>query len=386
LTRPCANWKNDSQTIQADQNRCRARLPRRPHPRRGRSQGQGRGAQAEDRIDGRRFGPAGVALDERLLELPNLPHPSVPVGKDDSENRVIREEGVKRSFASRPSRTGIRARAGASSTSTAGSRSPVHASTSSKIGARGCSGRSSASCWTCTPAATAIPKSCRPTWSGARPGGHRQSAQFRRQPVPRRDRGFLVHSTAEVPVTKPVSRRDPGGRQAAHQTRGLPPLASGANRWRLVATPAASNAATSLTKSSWSSSCARSLRWTSSRACLPTLKTCSRRWSCPTGWSRCVPAICRSRPWSSSTWNCGRPAVASAGGQLLLQLRRVPGPAGQDPFPRRSGKDPLRAHLNGSGLACPAPWSGVLETYQRADGRLDVPAVLRPYFGTRSSG
>jgi seryl-tRNA synthetase len=36
--------------------------------------------------------------DAKLLELPNLPHPSVPVGKDDSENKVVREEGSKRAF------------------------------------------------------------------------------------------------------------------------------------------------------------------------------------------------------------------------------------------------------------------------------------------------
>ncbi len=36
-------------------------------------------------------------LSEKLLELPNLPHPSVPDGKDDSENKILREEGSKRS-------------------------------------------------------------------------------------------------------------------------------------------------------------------------------------------------------------------------------------------------------------------------------------------------
>jgi seryl-tRNA synthetase len=37
--------------------------------------------------------------------------------------------------------------------------------------------------------------------------------------------------------------------------------------------------------------------------------------------------------------------------------------------------------LNGSGLALPRTLIAVLETYQRADGRLDVPHVLRPYLG-----
>ena len=37
--------------------------------------------------------------------------------------------------------------------------------------------------------------------------------------------------------------------------------------------------------------------------------------------------------------------------------------------------------LNGSGLALPRTLIAVLETYQRADGKLDVPEALRPYFG-----
>jgi seryl-tRNA synthetase len=37
--------------------------------------------------------------------------------------------------------------------------------------------------------------------------------------------------------------------------------------------------------------------------------------------------------------------------------------------------------LNGSGLALPRTLIGVIETYQRADGKLDIPAVLQPYFG-----
>jgi seryl-tRNA synthetase len=37
--------------------------------------------------------------------------------------------------------------------------------------------------------------------------------------------------------------------------------------------------------------------------------------------------------------------------------------------------------LNGSGLALPRTLIAVLETYQRADGKLDVPDALRPYFG-----
>ena len=39
---------------------------------------------------------------QRLLELPNLPHPDVPVGKDEAENVVIRTEGTPPTFAFSP--------------------------------------------------------------------------------------------------------------------------------------------------------------------------------------------------------------------------------------------------------------------------------------------
>ena len=37
----------------------------------------------------------------------------------------------------------------------------------------------------------------------------------------------------------------------------------------------------------------------------------ARRWSCPTAWCRCAPATCRSRRWPSSTSSSGRPAATS---------------------------------------------------------------------------
>jgi seryl-tRNA synthetase len=45
------------------------------------------------------------------------------------------------------------------------------------------------------------------------------------------------------------------------------------------------------------------------------------------------------------------------------------------------GKNRFVHTLNGSGLALPRTLIAVLETYQRSDGRIDVPVVLRPYFG-----
>jgi len=49
----------------------------------------------------------------------------------------------------------------------------------------------------------------------------------------------------------------------------------------------------------------------------------------------------------------------------------------------KSGKDkPRYVHtLNGSGLALPRTLIAVMENYQRADGSIEVPKVLRPYLG-----
>jgi seryl-tRNA synthetase len=49
--------------------------------------------------------------------------------------------------------------------------------------------------------------------------------------------------------------------------------------------------------------------------------------------------------------------------------------------PAPGAKPELVHTLNGSGLALPRVLLAVLETYQRADGSVEVPAVLRPYVG-----
>ena len=37
--------------------------------------------------------------------------------------------------------------------------------------------------------------------------------------------------------------------------------------------------------------------------------------------------------------------------------------------------------LNGSGLAVPRVWAGIVETYRQADGSVRIPKVLQPYMG-----
>jgi seryl-tRNA synthetase len=95
--------KNDSQTIQADQNRLSREIAKAPSPE-AREEAKAKGAALKQKIESLAADLAQQeqALDDRLLELPNLPHPSVPVGKDESENRVVREEGQKRSYAFAP--------------------------------------------------------------------------------------------------------------------------------------------------------------------------------------------------------------------------------------------------------------------------------------------
>jgi seryl-tRNA synthetase len=50
------------------------------------------------RLEESGLAPLETELHELLLHIPNIPDPKTPVGKDESENVVIREEGVKRTF------------------------------------------------------------------------------------------------------------------------------------------------------------------------------------------------------------------------------------------------------------------------------------------------
>jgi seryl-tRNA synthetase len=46
-----------------------------------------------------------------------------------------------------------------------------------------------------------------------------------------------------------------------------------------------------------------------------------------------------------------------------------------------TGRTQFLNTLNGSGLALPRTMIAIMENYQRADGRIDVPSVLQPYLG-----
>ncbi|HEY2729443.1 MAG TPA: serine--tRNA ligase [Polyangia bacterium] len=91
--------KNESQTMQAEQNRLSKDIGR-AAPGEAREQAKAASTALKVRIErlAGELAAAEARLDELLLELPNLPHPSVPMGKDDSDNEIVREEGHKRAF------------------------------------------------------------------------------------------------------------------------------------------------------------------------------------------------------------------------------------------------------------------------------------------------
>jgi seryl-tRNA synthetase len=65
---------------------------------------QARMAQIGDEIKALEEELAGVdaAYNDAMLRIPNLPHTSVPPGKDESENVVVRQEGTQRTFDFKP--------------------------------------------------------------------------------------------------------------------------------------------------------------------------------------------------------------------------------------------------------------------------------------------
>ena len=91
--------KNESQTMQAEQNRLSKEIGRAAAGE-ARERAKADSTALKEKIEklNAELAAAEAGLDALLLELPNLPHPSVPVGKDESENVVLREEGRKRSY------------------------------------------------------------------------------------------------------------------------------------------------------------------------------------------------------------------------------------------------------------------------------------------------
>jgi seryl-tRNA synthetase len=95
--------KNESQTLQAEQNRISKDIGRAaPGPEREEAKAKSGALKERIEILSVELAKAETDLEARLLELPNLPHPSVPIGKDETENKIVREEGTRRTYAFSP--------------------------------------------------------------------------------------------------------------------------------------------------------------------------------------------------------------------------------------------------------------------------------------------
>ena len=80
-------------------------------------------------------------IESALLNVPNLPHESVPVGRDEKDNKVVRTWARSRTSPSRPSSTTTSARRSGCSTSSEPARCPDRASSSTGESSRASSAR-----------------------------------------------------------------------------------------------------------------------------------------------------------------------------------------------------------------------------------------------------
>jgi seryl-tRNA synthetase len=86
-----------------------------------------------------------------------------------------------------------------------------------------------------------------------------------------------------------------------------------------------------------------------------------------------------AKTYDLEVWLPGQNAyreISSCSNCEAFQARRM-----QARFRNAQGKPELVHTLNGSGLAVGRTLVAVMENYQRADGRIDVPRALAPYMG-----
>ena len=86
-----------------------------------------------------------------------------------------------------------------------------------------------------------------------------------------------------------------------------------------------------------------------------------------------------AKTYDIEVWLPGQNAyreISSCSNFEAFQARRM-----QARFRNEKGKPELVHTLNGSGLAMGRTLVAILENYQRADGGVDIPAVLQPYMG-----
>ena len=103
-------------------------------------------------------------LRELLLNVPNIPHSTVPVGRTEADNAEIRRWGHLGDLNSSLKPIGILGLSWVFSISSAPPRSPALASPCIVAWARDSSGPWPTLCSTCTRGSTATPRSCRRLW------------------------------------------------------------------------------------------------------------------------------------------------------------------------------------------------------------------------------
>ncbi len=91
-----------------------------------------------------------------------------------------------------------------------------------------------------------------------------------------------------------------------------------------------------------------------------------------------------AKTYDIEVWSPGQKAfleVSSCSNFEDFQARRM-----QLRFKDRDGKNRLCHTLNGSGLALPRVFAALIESYQQPDGSVRVPEKLQPYFGAEKIG
>jgi seryl-tRNA synthetase len=91
-----------------------------------------------------------------------------------------------------------------------------------------------------------------------------------------------------------------------------------------------------------------------------------------------------AKTYDIEVWSPGQDAfleVSSCSNFEDFQARRM-----QLRFKDRNGKNRLCHTLNGSGVALPRLFAAVIETYQQPDGSIQIPEKLQPYFGAEKTG
>jgi len=91
------------EALRAERNRVSKEIPRTKDPQQKREMIEAMRAVGEriTELEGE-LAPVQARLDEALLEVPNMPHPSVPVGPDESHNVVVRTVGDPPTMAFQP--------------------------------------------------------------------------------------------------------------------------------------------------------------------------------------------------------------------------------------------------------------------------------------------